>query len=102
MNVPPVLCDTENRGLDLEHQRGSRAGEPPSLERRDSLIEMAVRNIKNLSRKRTDIDDIRRWVLENIAPSDQMSAFVMNIPVPILNLISRDSLDFGTITGPGP
>jgi hypothetical protein len=85
MNVPPVLCYTENRGLHLERQIGSRLAEPPSLERRDSLIEMDARTIKNLSRTSTGIDDIRRWVLENIPPSDQMSAFVMNISVPILN-----------------
>jgi hypothetical protein len=63
---------------------------------------MAAGSIKNLSRTGTGIDDIRRWVLENIPPSDEMNAFVMNIPAPILNLISRGSLAFGAITGPGP
>jgi hypothetical protein len=102
MKVPPVLCYSENKGFHLELEIGSRPGEPPSLERRDSLIEMVSHSIKNLSKTGVAIDIIRDWVLENLPPPGMVYQFVMSIPVPMLNLISRGSLAFGGIPGPDP
>jgi hypothetical protein len=94
------LVFTEDTQFRLVLEKASRQGEEPSLERRDGLVELATRSIKHLSKTGTKLDEIREWVEANFPSHDQMTVFVINIPIPILHLISIGVMNFGPARDP--
>jgi hypothetical protein len=94
MRVPPNLIYSDDQSFYLTIEKGSRPGEEQSHERKDALVELACRSIKQLSRTGKGLDDIRRWVTENFPPTDSLNEFVLNIPLAVLDLISAGVNNF--------
>jgi hypothetical protein len=71
-----------------------RFGEEPSGERKEALITMAARNIRNLSRTGAKIDVIEKWVMDNFPQPEEMVEFIQNIPTAVITLISSGVISF--------
>jgi hypothetical protein len=96
MPNPSVLLKS-NEPISLERvlEKNTRPGEQPSLERRDTLIDMAARSIKRLSKTGVGFGPILEWVTAHFPLHDDMVLFVQNIPVEVLILISHGVMNFG-------
>jgi hypothetical protein len=68
--------------------RIARSGPEPSIERIDSLIQIAARRIKQLSHTGVTIEDSSTWVTEAFPAPETMLTFVNNLPIEVLKIIS--------------
>jgi hypothetical protein len=97
--VPPVFIHStdgsEILAFSIDLEEVGRPGEEPSFVRKDSLIDLAARSIKQLSRTGVGLHEIRAWLTANFLPSDEMVTFIQNVPLPVLRLISVGVMKYG-------
>jgi hypothetical protein len=96
-NPPVLLKSNEPNSFELVLEKNIRPGEQPSLERRDTLIDLAARSIKRLSKVGIRFDQILEWVTAHFPVQDDMVLFVQNIPVQVLTLISHGVMNYGGV-----
>jgi hypothetical protein len=94
MRNPPVLTHSlDPLCFSFSIEKTPRAGQEPTFERREALIEIAAHSIKYLSHTGMRLPDIVHWVEENFPPMDDTVLFVNNVPIPVLLLISAGVLN---------
>jgi hypothetical protein len=94
MRQPPDLQRQPDTTFHLIVDKKERLGEEPSSKRRDALIRMTARSIKQLSKTGAKPDVIEKWVADHFPPPEQMRTFIQNIPTTVLILISSGVLSF--------
>jgi hypothetical protein len=90
-----VLVSAGDREFHLILEKEARSGDRPSLEHTDGRVEPVSKTVVHLSRPRRTLYTIHEWGKGNLSPQDEMTAFIMNVSVPRLSLISVGLVHFG-------
>jgi hypothetical protein len=73
---PAILQKDADSDFRLIVEKFERPGQEPCHERKDALMRMTARSIKQLSKTGAKIEAIEKWVNDNFRPSEEMRTFM--------------------------
>jgi hypothetical protein len=93
-NPPSLVYSEDQTEFHLVAEKETRPGEEPSPELVNNLINLASQSVKQLSKTRKTLDEVKEWVTQNFPPTTEMYQFVNNIPTTVYELISQGVLHY--------